>query len=334
MDEIDSVTNGEPRGARPQGRTDSVSMRPFGEDGHRDYADARMEVMERNMATIAQTLQELRLNQDQRPVTNHASRGRHLSERAPASRHHHSQDDFVRDHVARERMEILSYEGKQYAGDIFTMQLIPKPYMFVKKLSGNSLKKKQDYRQNITATEYVDAFMAMLCDYRAREPADLFNQMKHLHDVTTDIMSCPWPSIRKCHSLSLMRSRKERWRGGKKRHSVCALPVFLCRHITHRQCRPGGLPRCWNLTLEGGYLLRLQQPFVKLRDRAAVMQQNGNPALQVYQHPNAGHAQQARYKQFPQQIQLSQHPSSQKTSSWHARAEYRFRPHTRVTTPR
>ena len=197
VDEIDSVTNGEPRGARPQGRTDSVSTRPFGHDDHRDYADARMEAMERNMATIVQTLQELRLNQDQRLVTNHASRGRHLSECAPASRHHHSQDDFVRDHLARERMEIPSYEGKQYAGDIFTMQLIPKPYMFVKKLSGSSLKKKQDYRQNITATEYVDAFMAMLCDYRAREPADLLNQMKHLHNVTTDIMSRPWSCIRK-----------------------------------------------------------------------------------------------------------------------------------------
>ena len=71
--------------------------------------------------------------------------------------------------------------------------LIPKPYMFVKKLSGASLPKKQDYRPNITANEYVNAFVAMLCDHRAR---DSLNQMKHLHDVTTDILTRPWPSVR------------------------------------------------------------------------------------------------------------------------------------------
>ena len=177
---------------RPAGsvRLDSASTRPYGDD--QQGSDNRMDAMERSLSSMARAIQEMQMSRE--PPAPLEARYRHYSDRQPA--HRHDPEDFVREHLAREKMDTPNYEGKQYAGDIFTTRLIPKPYMFVQKLSSASLRKKQDYRPLITATEYVNAFIAMLCDYRARDPVDLLNQIKHLHDVTTDILNRPWANVR------------------------------------------------------------------------------------------------------------------------------------------
>ena len=193
VDEIGGSLAGAAARPPPSLRHDSVSTRPYN-DNRNDGTEGRMDAMERSLSAMARSLQEMRISREQNPPPPPLGRYRHYSDRGHLSRQ--DPDDFVRDHLQRERMDMPNFEGKQYAGDIFTTRLIPKPYMFVKKLSSASLRKKQNYRPNITASEYVNAFIAMLCDYRAREPADILNQLKHLHDVTTDIMTRPWHSVR------------------------------------------------------------------------------------------------------------------------------------------
>ena len=190
VDEIGSTMD-----FRAHPRHESVSTKPYGEDERHVNPDSRMDAMERSLADMARAIREMRINQPDQPAPR-SGRDRHWSERAAFPRSPAREEDFVREFLAKEKMDIPNYDGKQYAGDIFITRLIPKPYMFVKKLSSASLKKKQDYRPNITANEYVNAFIAMLCDHRARDPADLLHQLRHLHDVSTDALTRPWVNVR------------------------------------------------------------------------------------------------------------------------------------------
>ena len=92
----------------------------------------------------------------------------------------HDRDTFKRQHLDKERFDIPAQDGKHMAGDIYVHKLIPKPYMFVDHLEGKSLKQIQDYKDNVTALEYVNV--------------DFMDQLAHLRDVTEDIVMCTWES--------------------------------------------------------------------------------------------------------------------------------------------
>ena len=122
--------------ARPSLRHDSDSTKPYGEDGRQESSETCMDAMERSLSAMARSLQKMHLVREQPPQTRH----RHCSDRVHQPRQ--DPDDFVRDYLHREKMDMQNFEGKQYAGDIFTTRLIPKPYMFVKRMSSVSLREK------------------------------------------------------------------------------------------------------------------------------------------------------------------------------------------------
>ena len=68
--------------------------------------------------------------------------------------------------------------------------------MYIDKLEGETLKKKQEYRNQASSNEYIQAFVAMLCDPRARDRAVIFHQLDHLNDVALDALSMPWTGVR------------------------------------------------------------------------------------------------------------------------------------------
>ena len=94
----------------------------------------------------------------------------------------HSQSDYVRAHIDRERYDTPLMDGKQLAGDIFTRDCTPKPYMYIDKLEGETLRKKQEYKN--------------MCDPRARDTDIILYQLNHLNDVALDALSVPWAGVR------------------------------------------------------------------------------------------------------------------------------------------
>ena len=93
-------------------------------------------------------------------------------------------------------MEIPHQDGKQDLVDFFIGNPIPKPYMFLEKTGLTCAKKKLDYRQNVTANEYIQSYVAMLCDERAADPRALVYKLRHLRDVAHDLAKFSWPAVR------------------------------------------------------------------------------------------------------------------------------------------
>ena len=171
-------------------RSDSVSTKGYQDGDRLCSTDYRIDAIERDMSFLVRSMQELKMSRE--PTSPEQRRRRH-TERLPSR---HNRDAFVTECLARERMEMPQFDGKPIATDIFGLDPIPKPYMFVQKLDTATLKKKLEYRPNITSSEYINAFAAMLADDRARDPAVLVDQLRHLHDVTTDSMNRPWHNVR------------------------------------------------------------------------------------------------------------------------------------------
>ena len=89
---------------------------------------------------------------------------------------------FIEEHLDDETYRVPRSEGKaHFLSDIHIKELIPKPYMYVDHLSGQTLKKK-----SITALEYINAFISLLRDKRLPYNRDHNCMFAHLHDVSRD----------------------------------------------------------------------------------------------------------------------------------------------------
>ena len=161
-------------------RRESVSTRGYIHE-REDPSTRRFEAIERSLALVLERMEGQRM-----ASTTHGHSRQNGGDR----------EAFVRDHLARENMEVPQYEGKLYTTDMFVKKLIPKPYMFIQKPSLSNMKKKLEYRGSVSAQEYVAAFVRMLSDHRARDPSILVHQIAHLRDVTQDIINFSWPSVR------------------------------------------------------------------------------------------------------------------------------------------
>ena len=163
---------------------DSETTRPYshGQDQPTD-ASRRVDIMERTLSELVNRIDDMTVSRD-------------AGARRPPLQSACTQEAFVRAHMQRERMDIPAQEGKNDIADFFIRNPIPKPYMFVEKPELNCAKKKLEYRQNITANEYIHAYVAMICDMRARDPAVLLQQLRHLRDVAHDITKFQWPTVR------------------------------------------------------------------------------------------------------------------------------------------
>ena len=178
LDELASTPN------RREHYADSDTTRPYSHGQQQDnFSSRRVDLMERTLAELVSKIDDITVTRD-------------AGARRPPLLHLCSQEAFVRAHMERERMDIPVQEGKNDILDFFVRQPIPKPYMFVEKSDLSCARKKLEYRQNITAHEYLFAYVAMLCDGRAKDPAVLLQQLHHLRDVAHDIARFQWPAVR------------------------------------------------------------------------------------------------------------------------------------------
>ena len=116
--------------------------------------------------------------------------------RSPSPRRRHVYN-FVEQHLDNETYRVPRSEGKaHFLSDIHVKELIPKPYMYVERLSGHTLKKKLESSESVSALEYINAFISLLRDKRVPENKDHKYMFAHLHDVTRDAVSRPWREVR------------------------------------------------------------------------------------------------------------------------------------------
>ena len=162
-----------------------ASTRPYSDDRHDNPTNRRVDALEKTLSELVYKIDDMMVSRDapRRPPP--------LNSQFPRS-----QEAFVKTHLERERMEIPLQDGKQDLTDFFVRNPIPKPYMFLEKPSLSCAKKKLEYRQHMTANEYLHAYIAMLCDERARDPSTLLYQLRHLKDVAHDMDIFQWPAVR------------------------------------------------------------------------------------------------------------------------------------------
>ena len=104
-------------------------------------------------------------------------------------------NNFVEQHLEDEMYRIPRSEGKaHFLSDLYVKELIPKPYMYVERL-GQTLKKKLEKRDTVTALEYINAFIALLRGRRVERSRDHDYMFEHLHDVTKDATRRPWADV-------------------------------------------------------------------------------------------------------------------------------------------
>ena len=111
-------------------------------------------------------------------------------------------DGYVDQILQQERFRPAQVEGKAHlASDAFIENLIPKPYMYVSREGVQTLKQKLENRSSTTPMQYVNATIALLNDPRAFHPEDRSHILRHLQDVTHDIMERPWEDVRSGHNI-------------------------------------------------------------------------------------------------------------------------------------
>ena len=107
-------------------------------------------------------------------------------------------DGYVEKLLQEERFVTPHTEGKaQHMSDIFTECVIPKPYMYVEREGAQTLKQKLDNRTSLSPMEYVNAAIALVNDNRAYDGGDRGAILRHIQDVTHDIMERPWDVVRR-----------------------------------------------------------------------------------------------------------------------------------------
>ena len=89
-------------------------------------------------------------------------------------------------------------EGKtQLAPDIFTETLLAKPYMYVNREGCATLKQKLEVRTSLSPMVYVNATIRLVNDSRACAAGEREHILRHLQDVTHDVMVRPWENVRR-----------------------------------------------------------------------------------------------------------------------------------------
>lgn len=69
--------------------------------------------------------------------------------------------------------------------------------MYVHREGVSTIKQKLDIRNQITAPEYIDAFLSLLGDNRAYDYRDFNDMMFHLRKVSRDALERPWHAVRR-----------------------------------------------------------------------------------------------------------------------------------------
>ena len=100
--------------------------------------------------------------------------------------------------IQQERFRPPTVEGKTHlAPDIFTESLLPKPYMYVSREGVSTLKQKLDIRSSLSQMEYINATLMLVNDKRACSSIERDGILRHLQDVTHDVMVRPWENVRR-----------------------------------------------------------------------------------------------------------------------------------------
>ena len=124
-------------------------------------------------------------------------RGRHAESRAP------QYSDYAAEQLRREDFVLPRYDdGKVLAPDMFTNDMLPKPYMYLQRPGLSTLKKKLDARESMTFDEYIISYIKMIRDPRAEQTTSLDIQLEHLQQVVEDTATRDWPSVR-CWSQTM-----------------------------------------------------------------------------------------------------------------------------------
>ena len=106
--------------------------------------------------------------------------------------------DYVDQQLRREEFSVPKHpDGKALASDLYTVDMIPKPYMYMDRQGAYTLKKKLDLRDTMSFHEYVVSYIKMLRDPRSGQFAMVEEHLEHLQHVVEDAAVMDWPSVRR-----------------------------------------------------------------------------------------------------------------------------------------
>lgn len=74
---------------------------------------------------------------------------------------------------------------------------MPKPYMFLEREGLQTNRQKLDVRCSITSEEYMYCVLALLHEKDSSQPDDREHILAHVFAVATDILTRPWPAVRR-----------------------------------------------------------------------------------------------------------------------------------------
>lgn len=74
---------------------------------------------------------------------------------------------------------------------------MPKPYMFLEREGLQTNRQKLDVRCSMTSDEYMYCVLALLHDNDSSQPEDRDHILAHVFAVATDIITRPWPAVRR-----------------------------------------------------------------------------------------------------------------------------------------
>lgn len=108
-----------------------------------------------------------------------------------------SPEDFINVEMSRDAFNYLESGKGLMPRDMGSAREMIKPYMYLYRDGVSTPRQKLDARQSITATEYIDAMLALLADTRAFHPDDQQDIFHHLRKVARDILERPWHLVRR-----------------------------------------------------------------------------------------------------------------------------------------
>ena len=217
---------------RERRRRGSASTKEYAEGRPED--PSRMDILERSITALARSVEHMHIGREPPHTDRNFRPETPRYPTTPFSRQ--DREAFVHDYMGLERMDMPQLEGKHTTNEVLTEKKIPKPFMFIEKFGLDTLTKKMNHRANITAQEYVNAFVRMLWDPRARDAAALPFELAHLKDVTTDIVTRHWSSVRswaQCVFDSIDNGAYD-WPAFSRSRTI----GFACRSAAHHSMRP------------------------------------------------------------------------------------------------
>lgn len=131
----------------------------------------------------------------QRPVhdaTRNRSHSRTDKHRPKQNEGAPSEDEIDKQQAKHRRMQ----GRKAVLHDMFVLDPISKPYMYIKRHDCSSVAQKLAARGNMTEREYMSAFMALLHDHVAYDARDFPHMFAHLKCIMEDCARKPWADVR------------------------------------------------------------------------------------------------------------------------------------------